>query len=130
MATEEYLTLLPFTDDGDRTFQCVLGGKVYNFRLYFTQGPEDFWLLDITDEEGNELATGRRLVLGSVNFLKGFANELGTIAATVTLIQGTVHDTTAPAVNLNVIWWDDPADNPFTVADPMDNIMTRFAWLS
>lgn len=124
----EYLTLLPLTDDGDYTFQCVLGGRIYNFRIYFVQGFEDYWLLDIKDAENNPLALGRKLILGSVNFLKGFSNDLTTIAATVTLKQGTVHDVTAPAVNLNVIWWDTPEDNPFKDLDPMDSLF-KFEWL-
>lgn len=125
----EYVTLLPLTDDGDYVFQCVLGNKLYNFRVYFIQGFEDYWLLDIKDVDNNPLALGRKLVLGSVNFLKGFSNDLATIAATVTLKQGTVHDVTAPKVNLNVIWWDTPEDNPFRDLDPMDNLLSKFEWL-
>lgn len=129
MASGEFVYALPLTDDGDRTFQCTLGTRSYSFRLYFTTGPEDFWLLDIADAEGNPLAVGRRLVTGSTNFLGGFANGLGTIEATVLLRQGSVHDEDAPLVNLNVIWWDDPADNPFKRGEPMDNLLTRFEWL-
>ena len=129
MASGEFVLALPLTDDGDRTFQCTLGSRTFSFRLYFTTGIEDYWLLDIADAEGNPLAAGRRLVTGSTNFLGGFANGLGTVQATVLLKQGSVHDMDAPLVNLVVVWGDAPADNPFRNGDPMDNLLGKFQWL-
>lgn len=118
---------LPLTTDGDRTFQVTLGSATFAFRSYYTLGIENFWLLDIYTIEGTPLALGRRLVAGSINLLKGFANELDNVAVTVlTDFADAENAPESPGATLHVVWYPDKDDNPFTDGDPMLGVLEQF----
>lgn len=125
LVEQNELTLLPLSDDGDYVFSCSLYGTFYSFRIYFVQGFEDFWYLDIFGENQMPLAVGRRLVNGSTNFLKGFVKF--DEEATVCLAFGKPSDLDAPSNKLNVIWWQDETENVFTNKEVFDTLEERFA---
>lgn len=118
---------LPVTNDADRTFSCLLGGKLYNFRMYYAQGTESYWLLDVYDGEMNPLALGRRLINGSINLYKGYANGLSDGSLTCGLTQ---YPAGAPDINgniMNLLWITDAKqDQIFADGDPMDALYENF----
>lgn len=121
---------LPLTADGDRTFQCNLGGTVFSFRSYYVKGINSFWSLDVYTAELEPLAVGRRLIAGSINLFKGFGNELGTLAATVLLDENTDADESAddaPGATLRLFWFPSVGELPFSDGDPMDTLYDQFA---
>lgn len=117
---------LPLTPDGERTFQVNLGGVTYAFRSYFVEGFQDLWYLDITTIDGVRLAMGRRLVPGSINMFKGYANALDVIAATVLLSEGTPGALEAPGSTLQVAWYPNKNALPFKDGDPMEYLYENF----
>lgn len=118
---------LPLTPDGSRTFQVRLGSGSYAFRSYYAVGFKDLWFLDVMTAEGEPLAVGRRLIAGSTNVFKGYANDLEVIAATV-LIEGIAAETDpeSPGATLHVVWYADKADCPFIDGDPMFDLQEHF----
>lgn len=123
LVEQNELTLLPLSDEGDYVFSCNLYGVTYSFRIYFVQGFEDFWYLDILGENQTPLAVGRRLVSGSTNFLKGFV--VFDEEATICLAFGRPSDLDAPSNKLNVVWWQNADENLFASKDVFDTLEER-----
>lgn len=113
---------LPLTADGERTFICQLGDESYRFRTYFADG----WLMDIYDLEENLLAGGVRILPGSPNVLKGRGDLFNGVQVVATLEYGKADATDALGAYLNLIWFTEGEESPFTVGDPMDNIGKTF----
>lgn len=65
---------LPLDGSGDVVSTTILGDQRLTYRLYYTYGPNPGWLVDFSDADGNEVATGIRLCNGSVNLMKGYAD--------------------------------------------------------
>ena len=87
---------LPLDGSGDVVSTIVLGNTRLSYRLYYTYGPNPGWLVDFSDAEGNEVATGIRLCNGSVNMMKGYADffkgqELLCITALMRLNVARMH---------------------------------------
>ncbi len=118
---------LPITNDADRTFSCMLGGKLYHFRMYYAQGTESFWLLDVYDGEMNPLAVGRRLINGSINLYKGYANGLSNVSLTCGLTQYPAGNPDISGNIMNLLWISDKAtEEIFADGDPMDTLYENF----
>lgn len=119
--------ILPTTSDGERTFSCTLGQRVYNFRTYWVRGIIDLWYIDILDSDLRPLAVGRRLITGSINILTGFANDLLLDIALVVYDETAVpYSDEALGVSLNGMWFSDRTDNPLKNGDPMDTLYEQF----
>ena len=104
--------LLPLTPDGERTFSVVLGSNTYFLRSYYVRGQESAWLLDISDAGGSMLASGVKLVPGSPNCLAGYGDAFNGETIVVTLSRG----------RLNVLWFPEGEESPFTLGDPMETL--------
>lgn len=118
---------LPITDDADRTFNCLLGGTLYNFRMYYAQGNSSNWLLDVYDGEMNPLAVGRRLINGSINLYKGYANGLSNVSLTCGIVQGAVDNLDISGNLMNLLWISDKASEEiFADGEPMDTLYENF----
>ena len=126
MAAEFYI--LPITDDADRTFSCLLGDTLYNFRMYYVQGGNNasFWHLDVYDADMQPLALGRRLINGSINIYKGYANELAKRCLAVGLRQGAIDNEDIEQVDCDYLWITDAEDSPFADEDPMEHLYESF----
>ena len=107
--------LLPLTSDGERTFSVVLGSNTYFFRSYYVRGQESAWLLDISDAGGSMLASGVKLVPGSPNCLAGYGDAFNGENIVVTLSRGKPGDEEAPGDTLNVLWFPEGEESPFTL---------------
>lgn len=58
-----YLGTLPLTDNVEETFSIIILESVYNMRqIWSTLG---YWLLDVSDEAGEPIVMGIRLIGGS-----------------------------------------------------------------
>lgn len=120
---------LPITNDADRTFSCLLGGKLYNFRMYYAQGAkveDSFWLLDVYDAEMTPLALGRRLISGSINLYKGYANNLSNVSLTCGLTQYPPGNPDIDENTMNLLWITEVDEMPFEDGDPMDTLYENF----
>ena len=113
---------LPLTSDGERTFSVVLGSNTYFFRSYYVRGQESAWLLDISDAGGSMLAAGVKLVPGSPNCLVGYGDAFNGENIVVTLSRGKPGDEEAPGDTLNVLWFPEGEESPFTLGDPMETL--------
>ena len=114
--------LLPLTSDGERTFSVVLGSSTYFFRSYYVRGQESAWLLDISVAGGSMLASGVKLVPGSPNCLAGYGDAFNGENIVVTLSRGRPGDEEAPGDTLNVLWFPEGEESPFTHGDPMETL--------
>ena len=114
--------LLPLTSDGERTFSVVLGSNTYFFRSYYVRGQESAWLLDISDAGGSMLASGVKLVPGSPNCLAGYGDAFNGENIVVALSRGRPGDEEAPGDTLNVLWFPEGEESPFTLGDPMETL--------
>ena len=117
---------LPLTADGDRTFSCALGPNTFAFRSYYVVAAESHWYLDVYDAQYKPLAIGRKLVTGSINMLKGYANELDKVAVVVYPAEGVTEYSEALGASLRVMWFPDSAENPAKDGDPMDYLYENF----
>lgn len=117
---------LPLTTDGDRTFSCALGSNTFSFRTYYVPSALPGWYMDIYDTQYRTLALGRRILLGSINMLKGYANELDGVAAVVYPTEGVEESTESLGASLQIMWFPDVLENPAKDGDPMDHLLENF----
>lgn len=124
IAKAQQSIVLPLSSAGERTFQCTLGEQYFAFRSYYVKGFQDLWYLDVMTGDQEPLAMGRRIIPGSINIFKGFANVLGELAAVVILNDGfSVSDPDELGGELWVAWYPNAADNPFQDGDPMETLI-------
>lgn len=117
---------LPLTADGDRTFSCSLGPNTFAFRSYYVTAGEAHWYLDVFDAQYNPLAIGRKLVIGSINMLKGYSNTLDQVAVVVYPAEGVTDPTEVLGSSLRVMWFPASSENPLTDGDPMNYLYENF----
>ena len=86
------------------------------------RGQESAWLLDISDAGGSMLASGMKLVPGSPNCLAGYGDAFNGENIVVTLSRGKPGDEEAPGDTLNVLWFPEGEESPFTLGDPMETL--------
>lgn len=118
--------VLPFSSDADRTLRLNLGNQVLHFHTYYVNGKEPQWFLDCYDSNLYPLAVGRKLIDGSINLFKGFANILSTVAATCGVEPLSAPYTDALGKSLQVLWTTDRNDLLFKDGEPMDYLYENF----
>lgn len=115
--------LIPLTSAGNREITVnSLGGGVYRFRAYFSQGIYDGWFVDISDPMGTPLLKGMRIVPGCPNLLKGQGDKFQSIQLACAVIAGNETLSNALGNGTYLIWFNPGEINPFNVGDPLIDI--------
>lgn len=123
---------VPLDGSGDVVSTIVLGDQRLNYRLYYTHGPNPGWLIDFSDAEGNEVATGIRLCNGSVNCMKGYADFFNDQELLV-ITDGTneaERNVDAPDNTLFVNYYPEGETSGLAVGDAMDNLENTYEVLT
>lgn len=114
--------IVPNDNSGNREIQVELGGKLYHFRTYFTQGQYDGWLMDIGDGNGQPLLTGKRITPGAPNLLKGNGDTFEGLQLAAVVIEGDETKPEALGNGTYLAWFGEGETNPFVIGDPMIDI--------
>lgn len=132
--------LIPLSPDGDRTVTVDTGSghsrneehrnasSIYRFRTYYSDGPEQRWLLDISDAQGAPLLCGIPIATGSANLLKGQGDVFPGVQLVPVLLSGGLGDAEAPGNTLHLLWLKPGEENPFPALDPMNSIAENIVW--
>ena len=85
-------SLIPLTNDGKRTAQYELGGKIYILESYYLPKTKS-WLLDIYDINENPILLGIKLIPGIDNLVKGKTIEFDDQGLQIQTIDGGENNT-------------------------------------
>lgn len=116
------MIVIPVNSAGDRTITVPVGGRIYMFRTYYSQGQDDGWLMDIGDSNGAWMITGLRITPGAPNILKGLGDAFLGEQMTVVTLSGTERDLDGLGDGTYPAWFAADDENPFDVGDPMIHI--------
>ena len=123
---------LPLDGSGDVVSTIVLGNTRLSYRLYYTYGPNPGWLVDFSDAEGNEVATGIRLCNGSTNMMKGYADFFKD-QELLCITDGTneaERGPDAPDTTLFVNYYGVGETSGLSVGDAMENLEETYEVLT
>ena len=122
------MVVIPITDAGARIITVDTGGGVYRFRTYYSNGPEQRWLLDIRDTTETDIVTGVTIVPGSANILKGQGDAFKDVQLLAIADDGAdLGGLDTPGNTLFLVWINAGEKNPFPDLDPMDTIDARYS---
>jgi hypothetical protein len=114
------MMFLPLTDYGAREFSMNTGADLLTFRVYYSAGQRNLWLMDIADADGNALLTGLALVPGNTNLLKGHGDKLADYVLYCHLDPGVDPGRDdAPGKYLQLLLYGPGEDSPFVLDDPL-----------
>lgn len=111
---------IPFDDTGSRIFSVNVGNAIYQLNSYYVVGYQNYWLFDVADTNGNNLAVGVKIVPGAANTLKGISPEFYNENWLVTLASGTPNASDALGNNLYVSYYAPGQPVPYDVGDVWD----------
>ena len=118
--------IIPLNDDGNREITVdTLGGGVYRFRSYYSQGVNgryDGWFVDIADSVGSMLLRGIRIVPGCPNLLKGQGDNFRDIQLACVVLNGKEDSPDAIGGGTYLVWFNSNESNPFDAGDPLIDI--------
>lgn len=118
--------IIPLNDAGNREITVnTLGGGVYRFRSYFSQGYAglyDGWFFDVSNTSGNALLKGVRITPGCPNLLKGQGDNFQDIQLACAVISGVETSPSALGNGTYLAWFNAGETNPFDVGDPLIDI--------
>lgn len=107
---------------GDRRIQVNTGDAHYWFRIYYSEGQEDGWFLDIADIAGRPLLVGKRIAPGAPNLLKGHGNAFRGAQLAAVVLSGEARDPGVPGAGINLVWYGAGERNDHVLGDPLVDI--------